>query len=117
VSLVELDQRSGDWPTSIPAGDFDAVVWATTLRWSSPEKLVVVYTSLAQRLRPGGLVASTPRFRELLAERNRRFQGSLHPSGFRCASDWHREQLTAMGFPKAEVVWRRGPDAVMAGLR
>lgn len=62
-------------------------------------------------------VANTPRLAGLLAERNRRFGGSLHPAEFTPAADWHLDSLSAAGFAEAAVVWRRGSAAVVAALR
>ncbi|MGA7173146.1 MAG: methyltransferase domain-containing protein [Candidatus Dormiibacterota bacterium] len=62
-------------------------------------------------------VAQAPEFTGLLAERNRRFGGSLHPAEFTPAAEWHLEQLGAAGFSEAGVVWRRGQAAVVAALR
>ncbi|HVB13820.1 MAG TPA: class I SAM-dependent methyltransferase [Candidatus Dormibacteraeota bacterium] len=61
-------------------------------------------------------VARVPQFSELLAERNRRFGGALHPSEFTPAAEWHIEKLRAAGFSEAGVVWRRGTAAVVAAL-
>ncbi len=82
----------------------------------------------ASRLRPEELpgretwelwwqrVATEPKLAELLAERRRRF-GSLHSEGSAPSDAWHLRTLRAAGFSEAAVVWRRGPDAVVAALR
>jgi SAM-dependent methyltransferase len=62
-------------------------------------------------------VARTRAFDELLAERSRRFSGELHPSQPAQPAEWHLAQLAAAGFSESAVVWRRGPDAVVAALR
>lgn len=62
-------------------------------------------------------VARTPEFVELLAERQRRFGGELHPAEFNPAAEWHVEHLLGAGFAEAGIVWRRGQAAVVAALR
>jgi len=62
-------------------------------------------------------IENDPAFAELLAERNRRFGGLLHPDEFTPGADWHLKKLKAAGFSEAAVVWRRGGAAVVTGLR
>jgi SAM-dependent methyltransferase len=62
-------------------------------------------------------VGRTPQFKELLAERSRRFGGELHHAEFTPAAEWHLQQLGAAGFSESEVVWRRGQAAVVAAIR
>jgi SAM-dependent methyltransferase len=62
-------------------------------------------------------IEKDPAFTELLAERNRRFGGVLHPAEFTPAGDWHLAKLADAGFSEAAIVWRRGAGAVVAALR
>jgi SAM-dependent methyltransferase len=57
VTLAEVDLRLGDWPSSLPSQEFDAVVTATALHWLEPNQLAEVYQGLGRILRPGGLFA------------------------------------------------------------
>ncbi len=74
--------------------------------------------------RPGGAedweqywqaARSEPAFRELLAERDRRFPDREH--GHEATVNFHREALFAAGFKEAGEVWRHQNDAIMAAIR
>jgi trans-aconitate methyltransferase len=89
VTLAEVDLRHDDWATSLPLGEYDAIVSATALHWLAPERLTAVYASTAGLLRVGGLLANadqmplveTPALDEAVA--------SLSPPAGQTGEEWH----------------------------
>jgi len=61
--------------------------------------------------------AGDPVLGSLVAERNRRFGGEIHPPEFTPPLRWHEEALLAAGFGEAGCVWRHGAAAIVAALR
>jgi SAM-dependent methyltransferase len=56
VRWLEVDLRARAWTRGLPAGRFDAVVSSTALHWLRRPELARLYTSLAARVRPGGIL-------------------------------------------------------------
>ena len=53
---MRTDLTDPRWPADVPlAGPWDAAVSSTALHWLEPADLAVLYRTLAERLRPGGV--------------------------------------------------------------
>ena len=61
--------------------------------------------------------ATEPVLAPLVAERNKRFKGEIHPPEFTPPLRWHEEALRAAGFREAGCRWRRGAAAIVAAIR
>lgn len=53
---VRADLRASDWTEALGGEPFDAALSTTALHWLLPERLVGMYRSLADVLRPGGIL-------------------------------------------------------------
>jgi trans-aconitate methyltransferase len=58
VELRDADLRGPEWAAGLESGSFDAVLSATAIHWFQPEEVVVLYRTLAQVLREGGVFAN-----------------------------------------------------------
>jgi SAM-dependent methyltransferase len=58
-----------------------------------------------------------PALSEAVIERKALFGGVRHPVSFHPPASWHVAALAGAGFVEAGVAWRRGPGAVVAGVR
>jgi hypothetical protein len=60
---------------------------------------------------------ANPLLAPLVAERNERFGGEIHPPEFTPPLAWHTVAMGKAGFAEAGCVWRHGIGAVVAALR
>lgn len=93
LEWVEADLRQAGWEAALPAGRPDAAVSSTALHWLTAKELGRIYSTLADRLRPGGLFLNgdwiafgprSPRFRAVA----RRGRGHFRASGAKSAETW-----------------------------
>ena len=88
VTLAEVDLRLPDWPASLPAGPYDAVVSATALHWLEPDALKAVHHRVAGLLRPGGLFADADHLPLLATPSLDLVAAALTPPSDRAGEGW-----------------------------
>jgi SAM-dependent methyltransferase len=68
LSWVDADLRDPSWTTRLPAGRYDAAVSTTALHWLPASRLPGFYASVAELLRPGGVLVDGDHFGYAAAE-------------------------------------------------
>jgi SAM-dependent methyltransferase len=102
VTAVRTDLADPRWPADVPLeGPWDAAVSSTALHWLEVDDLAVLYRTLAERLRPGGVFVDAD-------------HRAIAPDALRGLGAFVREARAARAGVVGNEDWTSWWDAVLA---